>query len=50
MTALYLVLFVAALVCFVLAAFDVAVRRLNLVALGLALWMLVAVLQTLQRL
>ena len=34
-----LVLRIAALVCFVLAAIDFAPRRGNLIALGLALWL-----------
>ncbi len=33
-----LVLLVAAFVCFALAAFNVSGGRVNLVALGLALW------------
>lgn len=32
----------AAFVCFVLAAIEVAVRRVNLIAAGLALWLLPA--------
>jgi hypothetical protein len=34
------ILLVIALVCFLLAAFGVSVPRLNLVALGLAAWVL----------
>jgi hypothetical protein len=35
--AIAFVLFLLALICFVLAAFSVTVKRVNLVALGLAL-------------
>lgn len=45
MPLLYLILFVVALVLFVLVAFGVTARRVNLLALGLALWVLVSVLQ-----
>lgn len=38
-----LILLIAAFVCFVLAAIGVAVPRLNLLALGLALWVLTAI-------
>lgn len=39
MPAVLVVLFLlGALVCFLLAAFGVPVRKLNLIALGLALW------------
>lgn len=40
MIALNFFLLVIACVCFFLAAFGVAAARVNLVALGLALWML----------
>lgn len=46
---LLFVLFVAALVCFLLGAFNVAVRRINLIALGLTFWVLVYVLSTVNR-
>ena len=38
------VLYVLALVCFVLAAFGVPVPRVSLLALGLAFWVLVPLL------
>jgi hypothetical protein len=38
------ILLLAGFVCFVLAAIPVAVPRINLVALGLALWILVALI------
>jgi hypothetical protein len=41
MTAIYLLLYAAALILFVLAAFGVPARRVNLLALGLAAWVLV---------
>jgi hypothetical protein len=41
MITLFLVLYIAAFICFVLATLGVAVRRVNLLALGLALWVLV---------
>lgn len=51
MTALYAVLLVLALGCFVLAAFKlVAEARVNLVALGFSFWVLVPLLSLLQRL
>lgn len=55
MDVLYLLLLIGAAVCFALAAFraergGVAVPRVNLVALGLLLWVLVPLLQTLQSL
>lgn len=37
-----LVLLIAAFVCFVLAVFNINLRGINLVALGLALWVLTA--------
>jgi hypothetical protein len=42
MALLTLILLIAAFVCFLLAAFDARVRRINLVGLGLALWVLVS--------
>lgn len=50
MTALYLILFLLAAVFFVLSAFNVSARNLNLTALGLFCWVLVPLLQTLQKL
>lgn len=43
--ALVFVVYLLALACFVLAAFSVTVRRVNLVALGLALVTLVCLWQ-----
>ena len=40
MITLHLVLLLLAFVCFVLAAFDVRAPRVNLLALGLTLWIL----------
>jgi hypothetical protein len=39
-----LLLLIGALVCFILAALGVAVPRINLVALGLALWVLTVII------
>ena len=50
MTVLYLILLIAAGILFLLAAFSVDVRRLNLVALGLFCWVLVPLLQTMKQL
>jgi len=50
MTVLYLILLIAAALLFVLAAFSVDVRRLNLVALGLFCWVLVPLIQTVDKL
>jgi hypothetical protein len=52
MTLLYLILLIAAAVCFGMAAFASNRRgrgRVNLMALGLLLWVLVPLLQTLDR-
>lgn len=38
MSVLVLILMIAAIVCFGLAAFGVVASRINLTALGLALW------------
>jgi hypothetical protein len=46
-TVFYLILLVVAFVLFVLATFNVA-SRINLVAAGLALWVLVPLLQILR--
>lgn len=48
MRVLDLLLLLAALVCFGLAAFSIAIRRVNLIALGLALWVAVPFLAALQ--
>jgi len=37
---LQLILFLLAFVCFVLAALQISAPRINLIALGLALWIL----------
>ena len=50
MTVIYALLLVAALVCFVLAAFNVVVGRVQLMALGLGFWVLVPLIQMLHRL
>lgn len=50
MTVIYLLLLVAALVCFVLAAFNVNVRNVTLMAAGLAFWVLVPLIQMAHRL
>jgi len=39
-----LILLVAALICFILAALNIKVGSLNLVAAGLALWVLTAII------
>ena len=44
MAVLVLVLLIFALVCFVAAAFSLAAGRVNLVALGLASWVLTVVI------
>lgn len=46
MSLLYFVLYLLALVCFLLATFGASVRRINLMALGLALAALVWVVQS----
>jgi hypothetical protein len=50
--ALEFILYLAAFVCFLLAAFSVAAAwagRVNLIALGLALWIFVPLVNALQR-
>jgi hypothetical protein len=42
-------LYLAALLCFLLAAYGVAVKRANLVPLGLALWVFVLVVHAFDR-
>lgn len=53
MVVIFLLLLIGAAICFALAAFNVALgdrgRGVNLVALGLLLWVLVDVIQQLQR-
>lgn len=53
MTMIYALLLIGAVVCFVLATFSVRVgsprREVNMIALGLLLWVLVPLIQTLQR-
>lgn len=50
MTVIYLILYLLAAVFFILAAFGVPVRRLNLIALGLFCWVLVPLLSTITKL
>lgn len=51
MTVLYFILTLLAVVCFIATAFGVvAVRRINLLALGLFFWVLVDFIQLLQKL
>jgi hypothetical protein len=42
-------LYLAALICFGLATFSVTARRVNLLAAGLALWVLVLVVHAFDR-
>ena len=39
-----IILLIAALACFIAAAINVQVERVNLIAVGLALWVLTALL------
>jgi hypothetical protein len=50
MTTWYFVLYLLALVCFALAAVQVHTSKVNLLGLGLAFFVAVPFLQTLQRL
>lgn len=50
MLALYLLLLVISAVLFALAAFGTTFRNVNLMAAGLFFWVLVPLLQTLQKL
>lgn len=50
MLVFYMILLLLALVCFVAAAFRVASAKLELTALGLALFVAVPFIQTLQKL
>ena len=45
MNTLYLILLVLGLAAFLAAAFSVTINRVNLVALGLAFWILVPLIQ-----
>lgn len=49
MTTLYLLLLLLAAVFFALSAFGVSAQKVNLLALGLFCWVLVPLLQTLQK-
>ena len=49
MVVIYLLLLIGAAVCFGLAVFGRATPRVNLTALGLLLWVLVPLIQTLVR-
>lgn len=44
MAALTMILLVAALICFLLTAFGVGVSRINLLAVGLACWVVAELL------
>lgn len=46
MAVLYALFYLLAVICFVLAAFSVAVRKINLIALGLAFFVLVFFLKS----
>jgi hypothetical protein len=48
--ALDLILYIFSLVCFVLAAVNTAVARVKLIAAGLAFWVLVPLIATIQTL
>lgn len=48
MSLLTVILLIAALACFVLAAFGFAAKKINLIALGLACWILPSVISALQ--
>lgn len=48
MTVLYLILLILATVCFGAAASNRVASRVNLVALGLLLWVAVPLIQTIQ--
>jgi hypothetical protein len=50
MVTIYFVLLLLAALCFGAAALSVAVQRVNLLALGLLLWVLVPLIQTAHRL
>lgn len=48
MTVVYLLLLIVAAVCFLASAFGGTLHRVNLVALGLFLWVMVPLLVTLR--
>lgn len=48
MHTVYLILLLAAAVCFALAAFNAATNRVNLLALGLLLWVCVPLIATIR--
>ena len=50
LTVIYLLLLIAAAVCFFIDAFVVSQRRVHVLALGLLLWVLVPLIQTANRL
>lgn len=50
MTAIYFLLLLLALVCFVIDAFVVSQRRVHFLALGLALWVAVPLIHAAQAL
>jgi lipoprotein signal peptidase len=50
MTVVFLILLLLSLVCFLVAASGRALAQVNLVALGLALWVAVPLIQTIQTL
>jgi hypothetical protein len=43
---IHVLLYVLAFICFILTAFGVTVRKVGLIALGLACWVLVPLLET----
>lgn len=49
MTLLFLILLLAGAICFAMAAFGTPVRRVYLPGLGLLFWILVPLLQTIQK-
>jgi hypothetical protein len=48
MTIIILLLLIFALVCFLIGAAGVGVHRFNMVALGLAFWVITAIIDTAQ--
>lgn len=46
MSLLILILLIVGFVCFLVAAFNLVAARVNLVALGLACWILTAIIDT----
>jgi hypothetical protein len=45
MITVHIVLLLIALICFIMAAIEVQAPRVNLLALGLALWMLTLIIR-----